>query len=606
MALSIDGRQHQSAAYALGDVLLKPDIVKWLVAYIDRDDVRGVSLLDCAISDVQYLRPRFLHMLGSGQLVLRGLDVDKYGAKTAFLAWDEPETTRTSECLNPYASPGYMRWLVLRNITVRCVTLGKFDGMYNDTGLCRNWHIWINRHSSDWSHVVIVSDSSKVSNRFLETMSENGKQENEPEEAILPRLQSIKISDPINMSSSSIFLGPTETTILPLNLSVLGRCSSLESIVINSNIAVTDISDLGRCAQLKYLQLDMCTRVADVSPLKNCSMLEYLSLGGCPMIEDVTALGACRHLKGLRDFRIDYCEGNRLAGIGALTKDLEFLELNGVTNSDISLLGEFTNLNVLILHKSDGEEPEISALSHCKRLDLLKLDMEDLQSIAPLALCPALRHVELNCDALEDIDALGACALLEKVVITSDSVTDVATPLSRCPQLKELCLLFCHEVRDLSLISNCTQLRRFKLIHCVNVSDISFLGSCINLVNVLLGLCHNITDFSALAQCKKLKGIKLAYCRGITDIDFASGCTSLERFLLSDSEIISNLSPLAHCDQLRSVQFDRCEALEDISALSHCPALESVRLSKCPNITAPNPTITLLNSGRIVTVTSQE
>jgi hypothetical protein len=66
----------------LGDVLLKPDIFKSLVAYIDADDVRGVSLLDCAISDTQYLRPRFLHMLGCGELVLNGLERHKYKYNT--------------------------------------------------------------------------------------------------------------------------------------------------------------------------------------------------------------------------------------------------------------------------------------------------------------------------------------------------------------------------------------------------------------------------------------------------------------------------------------------------------------------------------------------
>jgi hypothetical protein len=70
--------QTSSSAAVLGDVLLKPDIFKCLVAYIDADDVRGVSLLDCAISDTHYLRPRFLYMLGCGELVLNGLERHKY------------------------------------------------------------------------------------------------------------------------------------------------------------------------------------------------------------------------------------------------------------------------------------------------------------------------------------------------------------------------------------------------------------------------------------------------------------------------------------------------------------------------------------------------
>jgi len=75
-------RGRLSKVIAYRDVLLKPDIFKCLVAYIDADDVRGVSLLDCAISDTQYLRPRFLHMLGCGELVLNGLERHKYKYNT--------------------------------------------------------------------------------------------------------------------------------------------------------------------------------------------------------------------------------------------------------------------------------------------------------------------------------------------------------------------------------------------------------------------------------------------------------------------------------------------------------------------------------------------
>jgi hypothetical protein len=61
-----------SSVVLFGDILLKPDVFKWLVKFIDEDDIRVVSLLDCAISDTHHLRPRFLYMLGYGKLVLNG------------------------------------------------------------------------------------------------------------------------------------------------------------------------------------------------------------------------------------------------------------------------------------------------------------------------------------------------------------------------------------------------------------------------------------------------------------------------------------------------------------------------------------------------------
>jgi hypothetical protein len=102
---------------SLGDVLLKPDILRCLLAYIDSDDVRGVSLLDCAISDTQCLRPRFLHMLGNGELVLNGLEANTYELNLN-------DSDHWEHRIYPHSSPiGYLKWLARRCLYVRFLSL---------------------------------------------------------------------------------------------------------------------------------------------------------------------------------------------------------------------------------------------------------------------------------------------------------------------------------------------------------------------------------------------------------------------------------------------------------------------------------------------------
>jgi hypothetical protein len=132
---------------SFADILLKPDTLRCLLAYLDSEDVRAVSLLDCLISDTQYLRPQFLHLLSSGELVLDGLQARLYA--TSINIDVDPEMPRE-----------YMKWLAARNISVRCVSFELELFIWD-------WRVigdWIKRHAVHWEHAIIDNSTLDLDN----------------------------------------------------------------------------------------------------------------------------------------------------------------------------------------------------------------------------------------------------------------------------------------------------------------------------------------------------------------------------------------------------------------------------------------------------------
>jgi BspA type Leucine rich repeat region (6 copies) len=529
---------------SLGDVLLKPDIFKWLVAFIDGDDVRGVSLLDCAISDMQYLRPLFLHMLGSGELICKGLEFPTY-----MYEWN---------MRGQYS--GYMRWVIGRNITLRCVSLklARRSGLdwQREGDLAREW---IKLHCIEWEAVGVLSGDESVYelSRLLAD-----------EHRSLPRLKSI------HLAASAIAV------------TFLAYCPNVESVTVDGYQGLDDVSLLGQCKQLKRVRITDCPNISDISPLGQCPLLESVTFLHCFAITDVSALGSCQQL---RQLSVQGGSGRRVEGIGAISKTLEMLELRNVTSADLVAIGEFIDLRKLTLFCSGVDS--ISPLAQCKQLEYVRLSLGDginITNLSALAHCVQLRTIALNsCKGITDISSLGSCAKLESIKLSHcPRIVDLSA-LAQCVELRTIELNYCRRITDVSLLGSYAKLKRLVIYECQAITHISSMNGCAELESITMSHCPLITDLSALVQCVQLRTVALYYCRGITDISFLGNCAKLESLRLGYCPDVTDLSALAHCDQLKTVTLNYSNNISDISFMGSCAKLESITLEECPNVTIP-------------------
>jgi hypothetical protein len=419
---------------SLGDVLLKPDIFKWLIAYIDGDDVRGVSLLDCAISDTQYLRPLFLHMLGSGELICKGLEFAR-----STIVYSEARKQHKRHYL------AYMRWTITRNLTLRCAHLILRPEYGLDSRQQGDWaRDWINRSCVHWEHVVVDSSRQQSINDWFRFILD--------ENSCLSRLNSIDLR------------GTGSVVGKPGDFPFLADCPNVESVNIERHNSLDDVSVLAKCKYLKVLRLAECHKLSCISSLGQCPMLESVTISGCKGIIDVSALGPCQQLT-----RLSSVWGSRVDGISTLTKNLEVVELSCMTSPDMTTMGEFINLREISLLGGDADS--IIPLAQCRQLESIWLHgLKRLENLAPLSECTHLKAFKVAfCDEITDISFVSTCAKLESVE-----------------------LRMCHDITDLTPLAHCGQLRTLKLVNCRSLADISFMSGCSKLETITIENCRSI------------------------------------------------------------------------------------------------------------------
>jgi hypothetical protein len=628
-----DSRASSNGAAGLGDVLLKPDIFKCLVAYIDADDVRGVSLLDCAISDTQYLRPRFLHMLGCGELVLNGLEKHKYKYNTLGGGGGdgnedlEMTITRTDDDrVKGYPKVGslpYIQWLVCRNVSVTCLYLKApaepAGWLEKHPSVCR----WVCERCMWWQHVVLSGGALSIGT-VLQTR-----------QLVMSRLESIvllSVWGDVSVSAVEVVLA-------------LARCPLLRSVAIHGRAGLVDIKPFASYSQLRYVYLADCDGLSDLSPLAECPLLESVECAGSTRITDVSYLGACSKLRKFVSTGTGHVDG-----IEALSKEIEFLDLACVTDADMVVLSHFSNLRVVSLGFDSEDEPDIRPLGQCSQLRCVQFDGEsDVRDVTALGACRHLTHffsgenerrilgigalsstlecVQLSCATNEDAQVLGTFSNLRKVNFL-DSDLDEVSSLGLCTLLESFIFVGCYGIRDISALGSCPRLKRFEnrygrrlvgierlsrglesialtdvsyedittlatfpLLRDVwlhdaesTVSDIHPLAHCAQLESISLRSCFGLTDISALASLRLLRRIKILFCRNLIDMSALGACSNLESLVIHSCRAVSDLSWIYHCSRLKSVNFSDCKGISDLSALVGCARLTDITLSSCHKV----------------------
>ena len=102
----------------------------------------------------------------------------------------------------------------------------------------------------------------------------------------------------------------------------------------------------------------------------------------------------------------------------------------------------------MTLHLFENRIADISALTNCKRLEMLSLSQNRLTDLSPLSRCGELAFLSLDRNGLTDISALAHCGTLDELDLSGNQITDIS-PLSSCVKLRELNLPY-NQITDIS------------------------------------------------------------------------------------------------------------------------------------------------------------
>ena len=274
---------------------------------------------------------------------------------------------------------------------------------------------------------------------------------------------------------------------------------------------------------------------------------------------------------------------------------LQQLSLKDAGISDVSSLGELTNLNSLTLSGNDLENADalasltnlkevilddnkltdLSFLQDLTSLETLNLDHNSVSDLSPLAGLPALSALRLQKNAVEDISPLAEIPTLESLYLAENAVgSEALSTLSGMTGLSVLDLSFC-DIQDLAGLETLTQLNTLYLDGNA-ITDITPLKELTSLESLDLQNNPLGDDPSVLAGLRGLTSLtKLDLMNtGISDLTPLSGLKKLSQADLGQNTI-ADLSPLHELTALQylDISSNQISDLEPISSLTDLGSL---------------------------------
>ena len=349
----------------------------------------------------------------------------------------------------------------------------------------------------------------------------------------------------LNISNSNYFESMNDDVI---DISVLGKLHELKELDISGNRIVS----LEPLIELKNLRvLNVSNNMIDsFDAIKVMSNLEQLDISNNPadtleigFMNKLTILNASRtnfkdQNTGLKklDFQNDnffpnlkelnLCKSNLgpmgLSGIKSLAK-LEILDVSACNISDLTDIGELTNLKKLSLYNNSVEN--VNALINLRNLEYLHLGGNLLNDLSPLTILEKLEYLDLS-------DRYSSAALWESGFVLYNS-NKKFTNIMSLGKLKN--------VTNLHLNNN-------------NIIDIHELSKMKQLKYLYLG-CNNIDDITALSALSNLRRVDLSWNKvnDLTPIAYLP----LEYLDVSGNELLS-IKPLKDNTELKELYCGTC------------------------------------------------
>ena len=241
------------------------------------------------------------------------------------------------------------------------------------------------------------------------------------------------------------------------------------------------------------------------------------------------------------------------------------LILRDIELRDITFLGKFTNLELLILGDISFPKKELPLLMrYLSKLGIIKLNKRFALDISPLENLNHLHDLRIAYMHVKSIE-----------------------PISKMKNLKSL-LLNTTNPSDLNLINNLTNLQDLRLTGTY-ISDLEPIRELVNLHTLLL----EQTRVSDLEPLKKLKNLKTLVIRSspVSNLEPLKELSYLETLIIQYTPV-NNLIPLTKLTNLKilnldNVQIPDCEDIKNLTSLEelHLIGKQFINLEPLKNLT---------------------
>lgn len=345
-----------------------------------------------------------------------------------------------------------------------------------------------------------------------------------------------------------------------------GRLTNLQHIDLSHSYSLERLPySFGNLVRLKHLCLRDCSKLTISNGiLGSITTLEYLDLESCSNVKEFPLeVARQRSLKKLNLLdtnlkELPSCIGE-LCNLECLSLGSDLLEvlppsfgyLRSLNDLTLRKLPELTSLpesfarltqltqlsmlwipNLKCLPESFGLLSQLTRLKiagcgiECLPQDLLK--MNNLQ-ILDISGCPLHEHPFKKVNEERETGALGQCMSgLQELWLSSKEISEVFFSEGLCPNLEQLCLLSCDELRQIGGLCNVEKLRELDIRHCKQLEELSSLETLKSLEVIDVSCCKTLKSIPGLAQLTKLRSLRLEFCHDIQELPGVEHLMSLQ------------------------------------------------------------------------------
>ena len=247
---------------------------------------------------------------------------------------------------------------------------------------------------------------------------------------------SFNFSEPFTVAEvSSLCSSPDETVSIPdTNLLAAireelekptGEISCLDMALLSEleqeDAGIADLTGLEYALNLESLHLAH-NDISDLSPIKDLTQLEWLGLNK-NKVEDLSPLASLTNLRGL------YLSGSRnpytdISTLANLT-ELEDLDIGGHNLGDIAVLAGLTKLQRVWTWGNELDNSDMSVFAG-RDLELLNLDGNSVSDLSFLATFTTMQSLDVIGNGVSDISVLENMINLDEVFLSENQITDIS------------------------------------------------------------------------------------------------------------------------------------------------------------------------------------
>lgn len=288
-----------------------------------------------------------------------------------------------------------------------------------------------------------------------------------------------------------------------------------------------------------------------------------------------------------------------LEAAAAAVDDPSLIRYLDISGDPVSLNGLdlFPNLETLILDSDHIEETK--NLVNAGALKSLSIDMYDgKMDFSVLGMMPWLEEVSISSKSIRDLGFISKMSGLKVFYVEYGGFLSLA-PLKDCPQLEELSILRCDELKDMAEVSSLTGLKKLYLelpygcaqpdlggltslkeLYLDGFEGTGFLRNMSGLESLTLDSCtvNSPADFEGLTNLKTLRCTSFA--ASARDYSFITRLPALEDLDLHGTVTYGDISGIFNLPSLKRLNISNMECEINFDRIGENTTLEALSIDK--------------------------